>query len=73
MELLQDMAVHGGEDHQTAAIHDEVVIEGELAANVPVPTALFWELMSVLWESVEDIMLELLILLVSLGMLSQVL
>ena len=74
-ELLQDLTAHYGVDHQTEAIHNEVIIEGKLAANVPVALELVRELMSVLWKSVKDVhvMLELLIFLVSLGMLLQVL
>ena len=47
-ELLQDLVVHCKGDHQTAVIHNEVVIEGKLAANVPEAPALFQEMMSVL-------------------------
>ena len=67
------LVVHCSGDHQTAAIHNEVVIKGKLAMYVPIAPALFWKLTSVFWEPVQDIMLELLIFLVSLGMLSRVL
>ena len=71
VELLQDLAAHCSGDHQMAAIHNEVVIEGQLAVNVLVIPALFWELTLVLGEPIQDIVLELLIFLVNLGMLSR--
>ena len=36
MELLQDLAAHYEGDHHMEAIHNEVVIKGKLAGNVPV-------------------------------------
>ena len=56
-----------------ATIHNEATIKGKVTADIPVAPALLWKLVSVLWKSVNDAVLQLLLFLVSLGMLVQIL
>ena len=73
MELLQNLSAHCRGDHQAAPIHNEAIVKGEVAADVPVSLTLFWELVSMLWKSINDVMLKLLVFLVILDMLVQIL
>ena len=73
MELLQNLLVHCRGDHQTAPIHNVAIVKGEVVADVPVSPTLFLELVSMLWKTVNDVMLKLLAFLVILGMLVQIL
>lgn len=72
MKLLQYLLSHREWDHETTTVHNETVINSQLAADTPIPLALFWQLISVLRESIEDVMLELLVFLIGFGVLPQV-
>ena len=53
----KSLFVHCSRDHQAEAIHNEAIIEGKVAVDIPVAPALLWELVSMFWKSINDVML----------------
>lgn len=51
----------------------EVVVQSELAVDIPIALAPLWKLVAVVWNAIADIVLDLLVFVVSVSMLAEVL